>query len=172
VKTSTQPALGAIRLAWWREALERLDKSPPPAEPRLQAIAEELIARGVSGARLAEIEDGFAALLHEEPDVERVRRSGAALFQCAATLFEADDPRIGNAGGAYAVARAMRSGLLIPSGEVERLAGRRFPKRLRPLTAFARLAARDFKQAPRLEQEATPGRAAALISHRLFGTVA
>ena len=25
VMSSTQPALGAIRLAWWREALERLD---------------------------------------------------------------------------------------------------------------------------------------------------
>ena len=38
--------------------------------------------------------------------------------------------------------------------------------------ALARLAARDVKQAPAIEPEATPGRAAALLSHRLFGTVA
>ena len=39
VASSSQPALGAIRLAWWREALERLDNGPPPAEPRLQAAS-------------------------------------------------------------------------------------------------------------------------------------
>ena len=44
------------------------------------------------------------------------------------------------------------------------LAGHRFPRRLRPLTALARLAARDVKQAPAIEPEATPGRAARLLS--------
>ena len=76
-RSSTQPALGAIRLAWWREALERLDTSPPPPEPRLQAVATELLPRGVTGAMLAELEDGWAALLDEEPDVERIGRSRA-----------------------------------------------------------------------------------------------
>jgi phytoene synthase len=56
--------------------------------------------------------------------------------------------------------------------ELHQLAGHRFPRRLRPLTALARLAARDVKQAPALEAEATPGRAVALLSHRLFGIVA
>jgi 15-cis-phytoene synthase len=45
VASSTQPALGAIRLAWWRDALERLDVSPPPPEPRLQAVARELLGK-------------------------------------------------------------------------------------------------------------------------------
>jgi len=40
------------------------------------------------------------------------------------------------------------------------------------MTALARLAARDAKQSPAIEPEATPGRAAALLSHRLFGTIA
>ena len=52
------------------------------------------------------------------------------------------------------------------------LARHRFPRPLRPITALARLAARDAKQGPAIEPEATPGRAAALLSHRLFGTVA
>jgi 15-cis-phytoene synthase len=57
-------------------------------------------------------------------------------------------------------------------GEMHRLAGLRFPRRVRPLTALARLAARDLKQGSAIEPEATPGRAAALLSHRLFGRVA
>ena len=57
VASSTQPALGAIRLAWWREALDRLDHHPPPPEPRLQAVAAHLLSRGVTGAALATIEE-------------------------------------------------------------------------------------------------------------------
>ncbi|QIK96106.1 hypothetical protein G7076_06275 [Sphingomonas sp. HDW15A] len=172
VATSTQPALGAIRLAWWREALERLDTSPAPAEPRLQAIAAELLPRGLSGARLAAIEDGFAALLDGEPDIQRVMKGGAALFACAAMLLDVDDPLLPQAGAAHAVARAMRGGLLASATVHNYLKCVRFAKPLRPLTAFTRLAQRDRRQFPAVEPEATPGRAAALLSHRLFGTVA
>ena len=173
MRTSTQPALGAIRLAWWREALERLDHSDPPAEPRLQAIASQLLPRGVSGATLAEIEDGFAALLEEAPDAERVGKSGVALFKCAAKLLGADDPSLEVAGAAHALARAMRNGCIEPmKHRADALAGYRFSRSIRPITAFARLAVRDLRQVPAVEPEATPARAAALLSHRLFGTVA
>jgi len=33
--TGREPAIRQIRLAWWREALERLDGAPAPAEPAL-----------------------------------------------------------------------------------------------------------------------------------------
>ena len=33
VGQASQPALAAITLAWWEEALERLDRAPAPAEP-------------------------------------------------------------------------------------------------------------------------------------------
>jgi phytoene synthase len=56
--------------------------------------------------------------------------------------------------------------------EMHQLHRYRFPRSLRPLTALARLAARDAKLSPIVEPEATPGRAAALLSHRLFGIVA
>ena len=36
LRTTREPALGQMRLAWWREALERLDTAPPPAEPSRQ----------------------------------------------------------------------------------------------------------------------------------------
>jgi len=68
----------------------------------------------------------------------------------------------------------MRKGLIeMHSGTevLQGLAGHRFPKPLRPLTALARLAARDVRH-PEIEPEATPARAVALLSHRLFGTVA
>jgi phytoene synthase len=173
VSTSTQPALGAIRLAWWREALERLDTLPAPSEPRLQAVSAELLPRGVSGAKLAVIEDGFAALLDENPETERVGRGGAALFACAATLLGAEDPKLEVAGAAYALARAMRQGGVAPlNHRADVLAGHRFARSLRPVTGFARLAVRDLRQAPAMEAEATPRRAVALLSHRWFGTVA
>lgn len=174
VTSSTQPALGAIRLAWWREALERLDGSPPPPEPRLQAVAAELLPRGVSGAQLAELEDGWATLLDEHPDVERIGERGAKLFAIGARLLGDSDRRLEAAGRLFAQEQAKRKRLApvhYPMEEMNWLAGHRFSRRLRPITALARLAARDVKQAPALEPEATPGRAAALLSHRLFGRV-
>jgi phytoene synthase len=67
VVRSTQPALGAIKLAWWRERLEELDQGKVPAEPRLQAAAAELLPRGISGAELAGLEDAWSALLEQSP---------------------------------------------------------------------------------------------------------
>lgn len=174
VATSTQPALGAIRLAWWREALERLDSAPAPAEPRLQAVAEQLLPRGVTGRSLAALEDGYAALLDETVGVKRVADGGRVLFHIAAFLLGTDDPKLPDAGKLYAYASAARRGLLAIPQEVDAssLARHRFPRRLRPLTALARLAVRDIRHAPTLEPEATPARAVTLLSHKLFGTVA
>ncbi len=171
VASSTQPALGAIRLAWWREALERLDQHPPPAEPRLQAAAEHLLSCGVTGASLAQLEDGYAALLDDEPDSDRIGAGGAALFAIGARLLGADDPLLADAGKLHAFARAARRGLsAIPKDVVVPTGG--FPRALRPLTAFTRLAARDVSRAPNLEPEATPARALALLAHRLSGRIA
>lgn len=175
VISSTQPALGAIRLAWWREALERLDSNPPPPEPRLQAAAIDLLPKEVTGAMLAGLEDGWATLLDEEPDVERIGERGAKLFAIGAMLLGVDDKRLETAGRLFAQEQVARKGLArmhYPMEEMHMLAGHSFPRRLRPLTALARLAARDVKQAPTIEPEAMPGRAAALLSHRLFGRVA
>jgi phytoene synthase len=174
VTTSSQPGLGAIRLAWWREALERLDTSPPPAEPRLQEVATELLPRGITGKALAAIEDGYATLLEEHPDADRVGAAGVALFASGAKLLSVDDPKAVEAGKLHAFARAARCGVMaIPERiSLEALEGHRFPRELRPLTALARLAARDIRQAPNIESEGTPARAVALLSHKMFGTIA
>lgn len=175
VRTSSQPMLGAIRLAWWREAVQRLDHHPPPPEPRLQAAASELLQRGITGGMLAELEDGWSTLLDEEPDIERVAVRGQKLFEMGARLLGATDDLTSIAGRLYGYESVFRRGLFPrhwPTEEMHQLLRHRFPRRLRPLTALARLAARDSRQSPRIEPEATPGRAAALIVHRLTGWVA
>ncbi|WP_309611241.1 hypothetical protein [Sphingomonas sp.] len=168
VVNASQPALRAIKLAWWRAALERLDQAPPPGEPRLQAVAAELLNRGISGADVAGIEDGWAALLDEEIDWERMATRGERLFALAGRLLGADDAGLADAGRAFALGDAARRGTAVPTDAMavarERLQSVRFPRTVRPLTALTRLALRN----PR-EPEATPARAFALLRHRLTG---
>lgn len=173
VATSTQPALAAIRLAWWREALERLDRDPPPPEPRLAAAGRDLLTRGIGGARLALLEDGWAALLDQGDQSSRIAARGAILFGIAADLLGARDALLAEAGQVFALADVARRGLH-PGGAVSLapLAGHRFEPGLRPLTALARLAVRDVRAGGRLEPEATPARALALLAHRLSGKLA
>ncbi len=174
VALSTQPALGAIRLAWWREALQRLDAHLPPPEPRLQAAAAELLPRGVTGQMLARLEDGWATLLDEEPDIERVAVRGERLFAMAAQLLRSSDKLLKVAGRLYGYESALRTGMIgphWPMEEMHQLYRHRFSRLLRPLTGLARLASRDARQRPTKEPQATPGRAFALLSHRLSGRV-
>ncbi len=167
VAKATEPALAAIKLAWWRERLGELDQGKVPAEPRLRAAAEELLARGIAGKSLAEIEDGWAALLEAEPDIERVGARGANLLTLGSKLLGAGDPQLAAAGRLYGLESARRRGLI---GSVQQPVQHRFPRSVRPLTALAALAARDAGRQS-LEPEATPGRAWALIRHRLIGRV-
>ena len=169
VASASQPALGAIRLAWWRDALERLDCSPPPPEPRLQSVAAELLPRGISGSDLTRISEGWAALFDEERDVEAIGARGVALFAVGAKLLGADHGALGQAGRWFAVADSARRGLA-PVLSVE-IVPVRFPRALRPLTGIARLAVRDLRHGEPFEPEATPGRAAALFAHRWFGRI-
>ncbi len=123
---------------------------------------------------LAELEDGWATLLEEVPDMDRAGRRGAALFAIGARLLGGEDPMLDAAGRLFGMGQLLRRNLPMTGAqaELEALAGHSFPRRLRPLTALARLAARDMRRLPGVEPEATPGRAAELLSHRLFGRVA
>ena len=173
VASSSQPALGAIRLAWWREALERLDTGVPPPEPRLQAASAHLLSRGVKGADLAEIEQGWRILFDEEPDLRLAEARGESLFKVGSHLLGQKHPLLSGAGRLFAGIDFARRGYR----EIERskiaMGGIVFPRALRPLTALTALAVRDLKHGgPPFEPEATPGRAASLLWHRLFGTVA
>jgi 15-cis-phytoene synthase len=166
VAKATEPALAAIKLAWWRERLEELDAGKVPAEPRLQAAADELLPRSISGASLVELEDGWSALLEAEPDPRRVVARGARLFGMASSLLGVADPMVEDAGQLYALVSIGHRPTL--SAELTK---HRFSRRLRPLTALAALAARDARQTTR-EPQATPGRAWTLLRHRLTGHIA
>ena len=178
VRTSTEPALGAIRLAWWREALGRLDSAPPPAEPHLDAAAAELLPRGVTGAALAGLEDGWLALLEETPWGDDVAAAvairGERMFAIGAMLLDAKDVHLASGGATYALADAARHASDRASADVLVGAARanpphRFAKPLRPLTALTALARRDLAAFPEREPQGTPGRAITLIGHRLTG---
>jgi len=165
VGTAREPMLAAIKLAWWQDSLEKLDREPAPAEPRLQAAARELLPRGVSGSSLAALEDGWAALLEEAPDEGRLAARGAVLFMLAARLLGDDGEGLGKAGRLWAgVDLARRFGRAMP----QPIDLARFGKRVGPLTGLATLANRDAR-AGSPQPEATPGRAWVLLKHRMTG---
>ena len=168
VARATEPVLAVIKLAWWREELEKLDTAPPPAEPRLQAAAAELLPKSVTGRELAGLADGWAALLDERPDVDRVQARGELLFALGARLLGASHSGVGEAGRLYALSDVTRRGLRDFRSAAAGPPMMRFPPRLRPLTGLAALARRDLARGPG-EAEATPGRSWTLIRHRLSG---
>ena len=172
VARTTEPALGRIKLAWWREQLEALDKEAPPPEPRLRAVADQLLPRGISGAELVGIEPGWAALLDPDIDAQLVAGRGAIIFTLGGRLLGSDDARLGEAGALYALASVGRRGvpeLFAPARDyLQRLRGHRFERRVRPLTMLARAAARDLSHQ---EPEGGAGRAAAMLAHRWSGRI-
>jgi phytoene synthase len=175
VATSTDPQLGAIRLAWWRERLEELDKGALPAEPRLQSVAEELIARGISGAELSMLEDAWLPMLQPFPwaaaQAQGLRDRGRLLFTVGALLLGGADASAGPAGelwslrdGAVHCSDPQSRAMLGHATEAAvRLLPVQVPGVLRPLTVLAALAAADILRAGALT------RGASALKHRLTG---
>jgi phytoene synthase len=166
--TASQPALGAIKLAWWREALEKLDAAPPPPEPRLRAAASELLPRGLPGRRLAELEDGWLSVIDGTDDPARIEQHGRVMFALAGDLLGRTDPAVTHSGASWALADvARRTGepryLRSPMPHVH------IAKQLRPLTMLSALAVRDQRRPWPPEPEATPQRAWTILRHRLTG---
>lgn len=183
VATAREPMVGAIRLAWWREALEALDRDRPPPEPLLQELSKTVLPAGISGAELAAIEAGWAALLASDPpdraSIERHGRlRGRPLFALAARVLTGAEcteaatagegwaladlaARIGDPGAA-AIANARAADLL------SSLSGFRWPVALRPLGALAMLARHDATSAG-IRRQGSPLRVARAMLHRLTG---
>jgi len=183
VRTTHEAQLGPIRLAWWRERLEDLDsQSPAPAEPRLQAIARELIPRGVEGRTIAKLEAGWLCMFDPFPwgveTAEAIWFRGNVLFGIGAKALGRADERIQDAGGLWALVDAARHcsdegsrSMLIDRARIfaPGLRSTCFPSRLRPLSMLAALAMRDCRRGEPFEPEGTPGRALAMLAHRLSG---
>ena len=161
VLTASQPALGAVKLAWWRDQLAALDEKEPPAEPLLREVAERLLAAGLGGAALAALPEGWMELLEEEADPDA---RGRALFGLMGRLLGVEV----SGGGAFSCADLARR-----TGERRWLEPRqargRAPTAARPVTMLDVLGRRDASRGWPPEPEATPGRSWALLKHRLTG---
>lgn len=175
VAAAREPAIGAMRLLWWRDALARLDDihAPVPAEPLLVRAAALCVSGGVKGADLAGIEEGWSALLDaEEPDEAAIRLHGAArgarLFAIAATVLGSVTHDIAPAGEGWALAdlghrlRGQDARAFARQLAMKRLAAvdvRHWPSPLRPLGVLTLLARRDAASPPaNLRRQGAPGR--------------
>jgi phytoene synthase len=143
VAGTTEPMIGEIRLAWWREALEGLDSGTVPAQPLLQLVAAELLPRGVGGAALAGLEDRWLGMIGNSEVPAAHVEGGGMLFGLAARLLGGDEALGRQLGEAWVTGDA--TGLP------------RVPPSLRPLLGLVRLAARDVVRAEQGEPPDTPG---------------
>jgi phytoene synthase len=173
-----EPMISRIKLVWWREALEKLDMDRAPAEPVLQALAAHVLPAGIAGAELAEMVEGWEALLSPEPLTADelalyAEARGARLFLYSARLL-GGEPQAG-AGERWALADLARHSnpadaeAAIAAARAQPPAGR-WPARLRPLGMLAALAERDAEASrPRWEPQGAPGRMLRMLRLRLTG---
>ena len=185
VRTTSEPMVGRIRLAWWRERLEELDQGIVPAEPHLEATARLIGETGLTGAMLAELVERWEPLFDpfpwESEVVGPVAGRGAFLFGYAGLVLEADLPGIKmaqTAGGLWALMDVAKHCsdedsrfvlIDVANMSLNKLAGDPVEPAVRPLTMLGLLARRDVERWPEIEHEATPGRAWMMIRHRLTG---
>ena len=179
VAKAGDPMVACIRLAWWREALERLDRERAPAEPVLEAIADHVLPAGVSGAELAEMEEAWSLLLDAEPPGAEALGTYAAarggrLFRSAARVLGGDAPGLESAGERWALVDLARHSAEPGERRAALDAGRsrqgpqRWPAPLRPLGMLAVLAERDATGGA-LERQGSPARMLRMLRHRLTG---
>ncbi len=132
VAGTTEPMIGEIRLAWWREALLGLDAGVVPAQPLLAVLADAVVPMGVSGAELADLEDRWVGLIGSDDVPEAHIAGGGLLFALMARVLGGDE------------ALARRMGAVWVTGEDAVLP--RVPASLRGLLGLVRLAQRDARR--------------------------
>ena len=176
-----EPMISRIKLAWWREALERLDRERAPAEPLLRELAEHVLTAGVAGAELAGMEEGWAILsspetLSGEELAAYARSRGGGLFLYTARLLGGAGAGLEAAGEAWALVDLARHCATSEDADIalaaarERILPKSWPSRLRPLGMLAVLAARDLDPArPPWEARGAPARMWRMLRHRISG---
>lgn len=173
--------MSRIRLAWWREALERLDTEAPPPEPVLRALAEHVLPGGITGAELAGMEEAWALLLSEAMLTgDELNRYGCArggrLFLLSARLLGVADFPAEESGKLWALVDLARHSASPEEAKsafeaAEPGAMTRWPRPLRPLGMLDMLARRDVERGLDIwERQGSPARMLRMIRHRLSGT--
>lgn len=178
--TGTEPMVTRIRLAWWREALERLDREAPPPQPLLQTIAAHVLPAGVTGAELSRITEGWDAIVGAAaPEAEALNlyaaERGARLFRLSARLL-GGDAHVEPSGEAWALIDLARHSAdrdeayaAMMAAAVRKRDKSRWPRTLRPLGMLASLIDRDLRKSYP-ERQGRPSRIARMICYRLMGS--
>ncbi|WP_448502115.1 squalene/phytoene synthase family protein [Sphingomonas sp.] len=184
LRTTTEPAIAQMRLAWWHDALSALDDTPPRKVPVLEALAARVLPGGTTGAELASLVEGWDILVEEDLAVADTRRrhaeARARLFVFAAIMLGESGHDVGPAGRGWALAdlaghvddaklsRAAAAEALI---HADAALANRWPRELRTLGAMAHQARMDARCWARGERPpvATPGRVLCLAWHRMSG---
>lgn len=186
VAAAREPAIGAMRLLWWRDALARLDdtQAPVPAEPLLDDAATLLVDGGLTGEALSGIEEGWAALLDsgEPGEAEIVAHGdlrGGRLFALSAQLLGGVPEDAARAGAGWALAdlghrlrdpdarRFARDRAMAALAETDIA---RWPAALRPLGLLTVLARGDAAMPPaELRRQGAPKRLLRALAYRLTG---
>jgi phytoene synthase len=177
-----EPMISQIKLAWWRESLERLDTSKAPAEPLLQEVETLVIPFGITGGELAEMERGWSVLVEaDQLEAEALRtyaqaRGGLLFAYSARILGHPGDDMVLAAGQAWALVDLARHSAEADESDAALAAVRalpplqRMPSRLRPLTMLAALALRDAEpDRVKWEPQGSPGRMLRMLRHRMTG---
>lgn len=177
--TGREPMVTRIRLAWWREALEKLDREAAPPEPVLRSVAAHVLPT-VSGAELAAMEEGWARLVDQGPlSAEALQdyavRRGGLLFAYSARLLGSPTSSE-SAGARWALADLARHSA--DPGEAEAAlavarsldAPESWPRKLRPLGMLSVLTRRDLDRGPGpWERQGSSARMLRMLRHRLTG---
>ncbi|MCA1748396.1 MAG: squalene/phytoene synthase family protein [Parasphingopyxis sp.] len=181
VASTGEPAIGEMRLLWWREALDAIGERVP-AEPLLEEIAASLGGDAAAAGQWGALAEGWHALLQApigEAELARfARERGARLFGLSAAILDGSIAGLEQAGAGWALvdlAANISDGALageaaaMAHAELQRLDIRRWPVRLRALGALVALARRDAAGDPRRRRQGAPGRVLRMVRHRLTG---
>lgn len=180
LRSTTEPAIAQIRLAWWRERLSELGRAATPAMPVLQSVSEQIVARGIAGERLVAIVEGWEILI----EAERLDRDalsqfaeqrGGRLFAIGAELLGAKAAQ--GAGEGWALAdlakhlTTQEEAMLAREMAIEHLGQpSRWPRQTRALGALAAIARMNMDLPMGSEPPiASPRRVARLAWMRLTG---
>lgn len=181
LRTTREPMVGQMRLTWWHGALLALDNAPPPSEPVLAELAAEVLPRGVRGAALAPIVEGWEDLLEaevSEADLLHYARCRGTLFVVAGQILGADDP-VREAGEGWALVdlawNSSEPAVVALARDLARprlaaATARRWSRRARALGALAHLAEADLALDPAgARVVGSPSRVWRALRHRLTG---
>lgn len=181
LRTTHEPAIAQIRMAWWRERLAALDTTPPPAMPVLEALADHVVGPDISGAALVTIVEGWEVLIEHEAlspaaMIDYATARGATLFALANRLSGATDGHA-RAGEGWALSDLSRhladrdAALVAAQLAADRLStGERFDRAARGMGALALLARLDLAVPfDRAIPTGAPSRIARMLRMRFTG---